>query len=409
MAKRRKKRRISVRFFLFVGVAAFVVFAALAIVLLMGGGGSDTIRMGAMNTALSVSGAIIREENVVKTDKYEKIIFNVVEGQAVGNGTLIATIFKRGYQDESMIAILNLQKEIYATQRRMMKADDPTLANINNAILETERSIRAVARGYDDSDMLSLEQQLKVLQQERIDYLRRAVTPDQTLAGLYNQLEDQQNSMKNWTNDIINTAGSGVVSFYFDGYEQVFNVDKLNTVNVSLVSGLVRNSNTSNMVELNTQSYLYRLVSPNHWFLAYTSKADDPLRVVAGEQYYVTFDDYSDAIYLATAREPVVYAESSGESSSDEGVVNLLEFYVDIGNFVGIRTVNATVTKAAQGLVVDADSIECDVGIPYVYVKSGDQLVKVAVDVLTMNEKEAVIRAKNGNAVLAAGQKLEKP
>ncbi|MDO4493262.1 MAG: HlyD family efflux transporter periplasmic adaptor subunit [Clostridia bacterium] len=412
MAKKRKKHRVNARFFIFLGGIAAVVLVVILVFLLMGGGGTDTVRMGAMENRLSVAGAIIREESVVKTDKYEKIIFHVVEGQAVAKDTLIADVFKRGYTDESMIAVLNLQKEIYAAQKKLLGSGDATLNSINEAILSVERNIREVARGYDDTDMLELEQRLKALMQERIDYLKRVVTPDQSLTALYNQLDDQQNSLKNMVNSVY-SEGSGVVSFYFDGHEQSLNADKLNTVNVSQISNLVSKSNTADKVELNTQSNLYRLVSPNHWFLAYTSAVDDPLRVVAGEQYYVTFDDYSNDIYQATAREPIVYAEAPNDgeetSASKQGVVNLLEFYVDIGNFAGIRTVNATIVKAAQGLTVDADSVVCEVGVPYVYVKSGDQVMKVAVEVLAINEKEAVIRSKNGNAVLAAGQRLVKP
>jgi len=408
---RRRRRRVNARFFFFIGGIAAVLVVVI-LVLTLSGGGSDTPELGSINAETQISGVIVREETVVSTEKYEKINFHVVEGQAVADQTPIATVFKRGYQDESMVAMLNLQKQIREKQLRMIGSGDSMLAEYDMRIAATKDLIRDVARGYSDQDALTLETQLRSLQQERISYLRSAVSPDTELAGLYNQLADQENSMKNWTRDIVNTAGSGVVSFYFDGYEQVLNSTKLGTINLSLINNLVRGGNTTKTTQSANESQLYRLVSPNHWFLAFTTDLDDPMRVAAGEEYYVTFDDYSDVVYLATAREPIVFAqaqEEDDEISFTGGVVNVLEFYVDIGSFVGIRTVNATISKSAQGLMVDADTVDTVEGIPCVYVESGETTARIDVEVLAMDEKNAIIRAKGGTNALAAGQKLIKP
>ena len=408
--RKRRRRRVNARFFLFIGGLLAVLIIVILVLSL--GGGSDTLKLGSINAETQISGVIIREESVVSTEKYEKINFHVVEGQAVADQTLIATVFKRGYQDESMIAMLNLQKEIREKQLKMFGTGDSMLAEYDSRIAATKELIRDTARGYSDQDALTLEQQLRSLQQERISYLRSAVMPDTQLAGLYNQLADQEKSMKNWTRDIVNTAGSGVVSFYFDGYEQVLNSSKLGTINVSLINSLVKGGNTTKTTQSANESQLYRLVSPNHWFLAFTTDLDDPMRVAAGEEYYVTFDDYSDVVYLATAREPIVFAqqqEEDDEISFTGGVVNVLEFYVDIGSFVGIRTVNATISKAAQGLTVEADTIDTVEGIPCVYVESGESVARVDIEVLAMDEENAVIRTKDGSNALVAGQKLVKP
>lgn len=405
MAKRH--RRVNARFFLILGGLA-VLLLIVTIVVLSGGGG-DTIEFGSVETSIQSAGVIIRDETIVSTEKYEKINFNVIEGQAVADQTLIATVFKRGYQDESMIALLNLQKEILSYQRRKLTGSDPTLDDLDTRITAVEALVRDTARGDSDQDVLTLEQQLKSLQSERIAYLRGAVSPDSQLQSLYNQLQDQENSMKNWTRDIVNTAGNGIVSFYFDGYEQVLSSTKLNTINVSLISSLVRGNNTTSTTESSSEQMLYRLISPNHWYFAFTTKIDSPMRLCAGEEYYVTFDDYSDAIYLATAREPIVFQKSDAESTATEGVVNILEFNVDIGSFLGIRMVNATVSKAAQGLMVDAEMVGTKDGIPCVYVESGTSVSRVQVDVLAMDEKSAVICPRNENEALVSGQKLVRP
>ncbi|MBQ1771253.1 MAG: hypothetical protein II000_04850, partial [Clostridia bacterium] len=90
-------------------------------------------------------------------------------------------------------------------------------------------------------------------------------------------------------------------------------------------------------------------------------------------------------------------------------VVNILEFYTDIGSFSGIRTVNATISKAAQGLKLDKELITIENGIPYVYIKNGDALMHVEVNVLSEDEKYCVIRESGGTSILNQGQKVIKP
>ncbi len=413
MARRKRRRfRLNPRFFIIIGIL-FVVAAA-AVYLLRHRTKSGSLSFDSISMERKVAGAIIREETAVSTDRYEKINFHVIEGDTVANNALIATVYRMGYQDESMITILNLEKEIYQYQAQQVGSADATLNDINSRITAVEELIRDVARQDSSQDDLVLEQQLRSLQQERSNYLYATVPVDTYLQGLITQLNDQKATISNWTRDIINTAGSGIISFYFDGYEDVLSSSKLSTVNVSLIRNVVRGLNTSKASTSSSKALLYRLVSPNHFYLAFATDIDDPFRVTEGESYYVTFDDYSDTVYQVTARAPIVFAieptdEEEETSTSGQGVVNILEFYTDIGSFSGIRTVNATISKAAQGLKLDKELITIENGIPYVYIKNGDALMRVEVNVLSEDEKYCVIRESGGTSILNQGQKVIKP
>ncbi|MCR5073624.1 MAG: hypothetical protein K6A39_07385 [Clostridiales bacterium] len=413
MARRKRRRfRLNPRFFIIIGVL-FVVAVA-AVYLLRHRSKSGSLSFDSVSMERKVAGAIIREETAVSTDRYEKINFHVIEGDMIANNALIATVYRMGYQDESMITILNLEKEIYQYQAQQVGSADATLNDINSRITAVEELIRDVARQDSSQDDLVLEKQLRSLQQERSDYLYATVPVDTYLQGLITQLNDQKATISNWTRDIINTAGSGIISFYFDGYEDVLSSSKLSTVNVALIRKVVRGLNTSMASTSSSKAMLYRLVSPNHFYLAFATDIDDPFRVTEGESYYVTFDDYSDTVYQVTARAPIVFAiEPTGEeeetSTSGQGVVNILEFYTDIGSFSGIRTVNATISKAAQGLKLDKELITIENGIPYVYIKNGDALMRVEVNVLSEDEKYCVIRESGGASILNQGQKVIKP
>lgn len=360
----------------------------------------NQIAYGSIGSELETTGAIIRDETVVSTTKYEKAVYSVIEGQTIENGTQVCEVFKRGYQDETMVALLNLQKQIYSYQVQALGTAPEALNDVNGRIATVEEQIRTAARGTSDLDMLALEQQLKTLQEERMNTLKTLAPADVTLNGYYTELANQQSSMANWKQAIVNNAGTGIVSFYFDGYESALNVNKLSTVNAALVNSVVKGNNTSVNNDETGEIPLYRLITPSHWMLAFVTKADDPLRLSAGEEYYVTFPDYSTDVYQATARETVV---------SEKQIVNILEFYTDIGKLVGVRTVNATISKSAQGLVVPVDAIDIVGGAAGINIDYGGQAIRIEVDVLAEDGKEAVIRAKNATDSLAVGQKFIKP
>lgn len=396
----RQRVRLRGRFFLILfGMMGFV---ALGIVLLTGSGGTAEARYGDVTGTIDMTTAIIRDESTVSTDRYEKIIFSVVEGQSVANGAQIAQVFRLGYQDESTVTLLRLQREIYEYQKSMIGADAAAgLADIETRIADLEAQIRDAARGDSDADMLQLEQSLKSLQTERATYLQNNVQADATLTSLYSSLAEQENALSNWTRNIVNSAGNGVVSFYFDGYERVLNASQIDTINAALINSVVRGGNTASSLSTTTsETPLYRLVQNTHWYIAFVTRADEPMRTTAGEQYYVVFDDYSTLTYQGTALAPIV---------TESSVVNILEFNVDIGDLLDIRTVNAIVTKSAQGVMVPVDAIAYEAGIPSVEVQSGEATYRVTVNILAADEDNAVVAPANASDTLISGQRIIKP
>lgn len=395
----RRKRRVHFRFFVFM----FILVAGIvgAILLLTSRRGTATIDYGDVTAIMTGNGAIIRDETTVSTESYQKINFEITEGTAIANGTMIATVFKRGYQEESMVGKLRAEREIYAKQLSLLPEEQQyVLQDMNERIHTVEQQIRDTARGDSTLDMLSLENTLRQLQRERSTYLRSAVMPDAELNALYAELDNQQNVQNNWTRSIVNSAGSGIISFYFDGYETVLNAAGLGTINDALINKAVKGGNTKLSSDAMMETPLYRLVSNTHWYMAFVTNGTSPVRTVAGQVYNVRFDDYSDQIYLATALEPIVTKTS---------VVNILEFNTDIGDFLSIRSVKFTIQKGANGTTVPVKMLGYASGVPYVLVRSGTKLVQVKVQILAADEDIAVVKAINDSQTLTKGWKIQQP
>lgn len=397
MAKSRM--RLKGRFFVMILVV--VGFIALVMVVVNLTKKSGEIEFGSLGADLDVSAAVIRDEKIVMSEPYEKITFDVVEGETVNNEQVIAQLYKRGYQDETMVSLLNLQKQIYDYQLQLLGGQEPAeLTELNDSIDTVELQIRAVSRGQSTLDMLDLEQSLKDLEAQRVTLMQTIVTPDTTLTQLYNELKSQQNVISGWKRDIKNSSGTGIVSFYFDGYEQVLSVNKLSTINSALIKTVISGGNTANVSDSTSEVALYRIINNTHWFIAFVTSSSDPMRLAEGEQYSVLFKDYSEQQYTATARASTV---------SENAVVNILEFNTDIGKLIGTRTVTATISKSAQGLVVPLKAIEIVSGMPGVNIVYGDSVLRVEVDILAQSDNKAVIRAHNSSDNLTAGMKYLKP
>jgi len=397
MAKSRM--RLKGRFFVMILVV--VGFIALVMVVVNLTKKTGEIEFGSLGADLDVSAAVIRDEKIVMSEPYEKITFDVVEGETVNNEQVIAQLYKRGYQDETMVSLLNLQKQIYDYQLQLLGGQEPAeLTELNDSIDTVELQIRAVSRGQSTLDMLDLEQSLKDLEAQRVTLMQTIVTPDTTLTQLYNELKSQQNVISGWKRDIKNSSGTGIVSFYFDGYEQVLSVNKLSTINSALIKTVISGGNTANVSDSTSEVALYRIINNTHWFIAFVTSSSDPMRLAEGEQYSVLFKDYSEQQYTATARASTV---------SENAVVNILEFNTDIGKLIGTRTVTATISKSAQGLVVPLKAIEIVSGMPGVNIVYGDSVLRVEVDILAQSDNKAVIRAHNSSDNLTAGMKYLKP
>ena len=397
MAKRRK--RLKIRFFLIVFLMVGVV--VMAVLIVRNASHRNEIKFGSIDAALEVSGTIIRDETIVMTEPYEKVAYAVIEGQTLQGNELVAQVYKRGYQDETMISLLNLQKQIYNTQLALLGGSQPQeLIDINENIATVEAQIRSTARGETNLDMLTLEQTLKALLTERITFLSGVVTGDASLSSMYAELSAQQSTQQEWRRDILNTCGAGVVSFYFDGYERALSASKLSTVNAALVNTVVKGGNTASNTDSTSELPLYRVVNTTHWYYAFVTKSADAMRLAEGETYYVTFPDFSDQAYTAVAM---------ACTTSENNVVNMLEFHTDIGKMIGTRVVTASISKAAQGLIVPLDAIDYVGGVPGLNIQYGDSPLRVEIEILASDEKNAVVRARSASDALHEGQKYIKP
>ncbi len=378
-----------------------VALLAFGIYMLFFGSQEGELKMGAMRLSHDANTVLIRDEASIVTEKYDKIIFDVVEGAPVEDGTQIAQVFRWGYQDSTMQSLLDVRKQILAYQLSKIEGIvNAELDTANAQINQKLAAIRGAASNPGETDLLTLEQELKSLLTQRMELLRN-IQSDETLDALYRQEEEQLNNLATWKRDIVNSAGAGIVSFYFDGYETALNAQKLDVLNADLIASVLQGSASSGGYSSTSENRpLYRLVDSNHFYIAFLTSAASPLRLAEGETYLVAFEGYEAQSFTATALAPIV---------GEKNVVNILEFQQDMGELMGIRTVKASVMMDASGYEVPLDAITVVDGMPGIELLIGDTADWVAVDVLAADDTHAIIRAReDSTATLAPGQRFKR-
>ncbi|MBE5785178.1 MAG: hypothetical protein E7330_05195 [Clostridiales bacterium] len=376
-------------------VLLFIIGAAA--VLLLNGSQGETLEVAAMETKIAAKGIIIRDEMSVTVDRYDRVAFSAAEGAAAYEGMPVASVFKWGYSDDMLQSLISVETDIYAAQKALLQGvENADLANIELQIEQKRDAIRNFSTD-GEGDLLQLENDLKTLLTQRKTYLRSAVQPTEALNSLYASEAEKQAQLASYMTE-VSASGTGVISFYFDGYEQALNYDKLDMLNPELIERVIKN--TANMAGGTAENLLYRLVNPNLWHIAFLTGKNDPLRIMPGSQYTVSVSSAPGRTYTGTAVSAEVY---------DGGVVNLLVFSEDIGPLLSARTAEITLTAPAGGLSISAEALKMKDGVAHVVVRTDGEEREIPVDVLAVTDGIALIQTKDPADPVAAGMRYVKP
>ncbi|MDR0840968.1 MAG: hypothetical protein LBN26_06260 [Christensenellaceae bacterium] len=390
-----KRRRVSPRFYLFLCAAVVAVVAA---VLLWPMRRSGTLSAGSQKVYMQATAVLIRDEVSSAAEKYDRVRYQVLEGAQVNAEMPVAVVYKWGYTDEMTQSLLAVQQQIYKKQVELLgSAENAELSSVNTQIIAKEAAIRASVRrepiGEEPpGDLLALENDLQALMQQRMALLKQGVQPDESLNALYAEETTRQTQLAEYTSDMI-AKGSGVVSFYFDGYEQVLMASKLDVVSAGLLNNVI--AGAASGAAASSEIMLYRLVNPTRWYLAFVTPRSQALRLAQGQAYTVELelDNAEGKLYTGTALAPSIY---------ENGVVNMLEFAEDMGDLIGVRTAHVTLSAQVSGFKLPLKAIKLKEGAPVLSTQGGE----IPLDVLSVEGDTAIVQAQDG-AGLYAGQKYD--
>lgn len=390
--KRKKKKRVRVSPWMIAAIVLLLGAIAFVLYTFLHNGREEAAEAGNMSYSLTdVNAVIIRDEFTHVTSELARTDFMFEEGESVSGGDLVAVAYKLGYSDELMQSLLNKREEVYAAQmERIGSTKDPKLDELNESIDGVKKRIEACVMHRSGEDLESIYRSLDSLLKERTEYLRGKVQETESLRQLYASADAAEDLITAWTEDIY-AERDGRVSYYFDGYEQAMNVEKLGMLSSNLINRAVKESAASTWTA-DDATRVCRVVNNDKWFLAFTLKGDTLKRLAEGVEYDVEINGHGS--HHGVAREPFV--------SGDE-IVNLIEFDEPLGDLIEVRAVKVNVRAAVSGVKVKSNAIVFEEHKPYLELIRSGAHHAVEIDILAVEDGYAIIRAHSENDPITEG------
>ena len=387
---RRRTIRVNAKFYLFIlliaAAAAAVAYFALR---------TDTavVRAGRLEFDTEVPVVIVRDEEVITTESYEKVSFLVPDLQRVEADTPVAEIFRWGYNERVMNDVIDVQNRIEEYEARQGSAGQE-LREINTRIAEETDRIRQIANGSSE-DMIAAERQLGLLMDQKRQLLADSAQRDSQLTALYDQEQQLLERVNSWR-DLSSAPQAGVVSYYYDGYERVINADNIRNVSAEVVEALLNGTLQVQTDEEDTARPLYRLVDNFSWY-AVLEPSEHILEFANDNTFSVVFEDDPERRFEGRI---------IGNIAEGTRYLYVMEFSEDIGGLVNTRRTTATLSAVFDGLIVPERAVVTVGGQQGVYVLENKVRSFVPVNVRIVQNGEALVEAADGSMRLQAGSRV---
>lgn len=394
--KRRRPNAVSPRVYIIIGVLVAIIGVLLFLIFFRGR--EEITELGAASFSLKdKSAVIIRNEVCIDSAEFSKLAYYKKEGEEVKAGDKLATVYKLGYSDELMQSLLNAREDVYKAQmERIGSTKDAKLEDMNANILAISERIKSSVMLDSGEDLDILKRLLDSVLAERMEYLRAKVQETETLRALYKTVEDREKLIEAWSLD-VDAPMDGIVSYYFDGYEQAMNAEKLGMLTSTLISDAIAKKNSSTWTT-DDKTRVCRVVAKNDWYIAFLTKADELIRTAEGVSYEVSIDGIG--VMTGVALEPVINGKE---------VINILKFDCDIGELIDVRSAKINVSASVSGIKVMSEAISSSGGVTYIELLFGEGRKMIRVDVLGVDGNMAIVRTHDEGDTLNEGVRYWNP
>ena len=340
---------------------------------------TDTVyaEMGQIQEEENATGYIIRDETVLKGEKYKNGIEQIkTEGEKVAKGDAIFRYYSNN-EDELIKKIQELDAKI---DEAMSEPDNPLTSDTRVLEEQIDKSINNL---YNESNLTKITEAKKEILN---NMTRKAkLTGELSPAGSYlKKLVDERQNYENQLNsgaEYLSATRSGVVSYRVDGYEELFTTDDFGKYDkefleeLNLKTGqIIPSSNESGKIIDNYQCYIVCILDSEY---AKQAEVGDKLklRLLSGAEVDATIEykTVEDSDYIMTFR----IEKNVNELIS----YRKISFSIIWWSESGLKIPNQAISYEQKG----------DNQIPYVIRTRIGYEDKIYVKILESNEKYSIV------------------
>ena len=359
----------------FLAIMIYIIYLVVRLII----NPTDTVyvEMGQIQEEETATGYIIRDETVLKGEKYKNGIEQIkTEGEKVAKGDAIFRYYSNN-EEELIKKIQELDAKI---DEAMSEPDNPLTSDTRVLEEQIDKSINNL---YNESDLTKITESKKEILN---NMTRKAkLTGELSPAGSYlKKLVDERQDYENQLNsgaEYLSATRSGVVSYRVDGYEELLTTDDFGKYNKEFLENLnlktgqiIPSSNESGKIIDNYQCYIVCILDSEY---AKQAEVGDKLklRLPSGAEVDATIEykTVEDNDYIITFRI---------EKNVDELIsYRKISFSIIWWSESGLKVPNQAISYEQKG----------DNQIPYVVRTRIGYEDKIYVKILESNEKYAIV------------------
>ncbi len=359
----------------FLAIMIYIIYLVVRLII----NPTDTVyvEMGQIQEEETATGYIIRDETVLKGEKYKNGIEQIkTEGEKVAKGDAIFRYYSNN-EEELIKKIQELDAKI---DEAMSEPDNPLTSDTRVLEEQIDKSINNL---YNESDLTKITESKKEILN---NMTRKAkLTGELSPAGSYlKKLVDERQDYENQLNsgaEYLSATRSGVVSYRVDGYEELLTTDDFGKYNKEFLENLnlktgqiIPSSNESGKIIDNYQCYIVCILDSEY---AKQAEVGDKLklRLPSGAEVDATIEykTVEDNDYIITFRI---------EKNVDELIsYRKISFSIIWWSESGLKVPSQAISYEQKG----------DNQIPYVVRTRIGYEDKIYVKILESNEKYSIV------------------
>nr|MDD6336112.1 HlyD family efflux transporter periplasmic adaptor subunit [bacterium] len=392
MAKARARFRIRPRFFVFLFIVIFLI--GMGIRYAIRPYQQVEIQWGGLTIGRVEQGTIVWNETLSVNKDTGKINYLVAEGESVEAEDPLVQVYRVGYSDTYVNNVLEIQQNILTyLLDRMSDQVDPQLTLLQNEIAVQVKEISACQLAGKTSDVLWREARLRQALLDRRTYLVEQAQNDPYLQRL---LQQEQEALAN-VSDYISSIGApsaGLVSFYFDGCEEL-NLSTLQGKTYSQIKEILKAADGIKKLQQQGYTPLFKIIDGNRWVYAVLATSARSYQV--DQMYEIVFEGYSDYVFLG---------KYTGEVVDNNQRVLLFDITQPPGALLNAREIGASIGKYYEGLKVPVAALKKQGGQTGVLRIDDGKKTFMPVTVIAQDAGYAIVEQAGGDGVLEVGMQV---
>lgn len=365
---------------------------------------TETAALTTVYETVDAKALVIRQEHTLSKDKVGVTVPCLADGDKINAGGNVAMRFSNADDAAkySQYSKLKAQIEYYENLESQTVGQASSVESINDEIdLDVDEYIRALNSG-SASDISQTSSAVNDCLLRRQMIIGEKVDLASIVGGLRNQLASYSVAPNNY----ITTKESGVFSSYTDGYENVFDYSKIETITTEDINSALDKIQSE---QIQTDN-LGKLITAYDWYFAVSVPKDQAKNLKEGSKYDVVLKDSEDEVISVTVK------YNNPTDSNDDTVAVVLECDEMTAQLAALRAENIEIRfKSYEGIKAPSSALHIKDGKKGVYVLISSQVKFRQADILYSNNDYVLLSydasASNGiriyDKIITQGKDLE--